>query len=901
GFITVAQGAAGLRFLPNANFFGNGSFQVQAALGPTNAQLGGGLATATIVVNPIADTPSVTNAQTDEDTLSMGGLVISRNPVDGAEVTHYQITSITNGTLFLNDGVTVVTNGSFITATQGAAGLRFLPSTNFFGVGTFQIQAAVGNTIADLGGSVITAQIVVNPINDPPVITAPASATTPEDTVLAFSTGNGLLISVADVDIFGGELRLSLSVSQGTLTLGSTAGLTFVSGTTNGTANFIIQGTLADINAALATLSYLPNLNYFGGDALVIEADDLGNSGGPGAAPLPRTVNLNITPVNDAPVWVVPGLQQINESTALVLSSANGNAPQFSDVDAFNLPQTVSLSVPVGTLTLATTSGITFLLGANGTGNMTIQGTLADLNAALDGLTFLHFDNATLVLSAIVTDDMAASVPAAIPLTVLNVAPTLTFINPAIDGLEGTTISFGSTATDPANPPSAPAIFDPLLFSWTVTRNGQFFSQGTGETIFFTPNNEGTYVVTLTVDDQDGGISVITQSISVANVPATPITLDTTDIDSQLTATVDTTVSDPGDDTITVTVLWNDFVLNSVTTAVDPFLANETAIPRDFPTLVYKYQAILFRPNPLDQVTIEIRYFDGTDTVVEFRQLEVTDQNVPAVGIYVTPEPEEIPPVITPTVAVQPLSLVTPPQLAQQAEDRVFGQQELSEAERILVLRIVLPDGSESPNIPLQDRVLQDLPGLFKKLPDGRYRIYLIQENNQRLVVDVVIRQGQAFDPTEPNSDSQDRPPPRVVLPPAQDDSTLPPSPNLQTSPPSAQNTPASDAPLSPPGQANPPAPIEQTLPPADPSPPPPAGSPDESTNPPSQETMSTMAITAGLGVSLVLTGASTRRGRRWQRAMNAVGQQSPGATGQPVAASRAVRNWRRNMTVPQE
>jgi len=52
----------------------------------------------------VADTPSVTNATTNEDTQTTTGLVISRNAVDSTEVTHFKITSITNGTLFKNDG-----------------------------------------------------------------------------------------------------------------------------------------------------------------------------------------------------------------------------------------------------------------------------------------------------------------------------------------------------------------------------------------------------------------------------------------------------------------------------------------------------------------------------------------------------------------------------------------------------------------------------------------------------------------------------------------------------------------------------------------------------------------------------------------------------------------------------
>ncbi len=114
-----------------------------------------------MVVGPVADTPSITNASTNEDTQTTSGLVISRNIVDGAEVTHFKITGITNGTLFLNDGVTPVTNGTFVTFAQGNAGLRFTPAYNFSGNGSSTIQASVSNVDAGLGGSTATATITV--------------------------------------------------------------------------------------------------------------------------------------------------------------------------------------------------------------------------------------------------------------------------------------------------------------------------------------------------------------------------------------------------------------------------------------------------------------------------------------------------------------------------------------------------------------------------------------------------------------------------------------------------------------------------------------------------------------------------------------------------------------------
>jgi hypothetical protein len=109
----------------------------------------------------VADTPSVTNATTSANTQTTSGLVISRNPADGAEVTHFKITGITGGTLFKNNGTTVINNGDFITFAEGNAGLKFTPGiTN----GNFMVQASTSASDAGLGGGTVQATIIVNPL-----------------------------------------------------------------------------------------------------------------------------------------------------------------------------------------------------------------------------------------------------------------------------------------------------------------------------------------------------------------------------------------------------------------------------------------------------------------------------------------------------------------------------------------------------------------------------------------------------------------------------------------------------------------------------------------------------------------------------------------------------------------
>ncbi len=89
------------------------------------------------------------------------------------------------------------------------------------------------------------------------------------------------------------------------------------------------------------------------------------------------------------PVNSVPGPQSVNEDTALVFNAANGNLISISDADAGTDELSVALSVNDGTLTLSGTTGLTFVAGSNGNATMTVTGTLNDLNAALDGMSFL--------------------------------------------------------------------------------------------------------------------------------------------------------------------------------------------------------------------------------------------------------------------------------------------------------------------------------------------------------------------------------------------------------------------------------------------------------------------------------------------------------------------------------
>ncbi|BFM39751.1 choice-of-anchor Q domain-containing protein [Synechocystis sp. LKSZ1] len=106
-----------------------------------------------------------------------------------------------------------------------------------------------------------------------------------------------------------------------------------------------------------------------------------------------QNVTITVTNVNEAPINSVPDGQTTNEDTVLVFSASNSNLISISDIDAGSNLVQVALSVTNGVLTLSGTTGLSVTSGSNGSGSFTIQGTVANINGALNGLTYLGNSN----------------------------------------------------------------------------------------------------------------------------------------------------------------------------------------------------------------------------------------------------------------------------------------------------------------------------------------------------------------------------------------------------------------------------------------------------------------------------------------------------------------------------
>jgi Domain of unknown function (DUF4394)/Bacterial Ig domain/Calx-beta domain/Domain of unknown function (DUF4214) len=202
---------------------------------------------------------------------------------------------------------------------------------------TFNFNPAVGPAVG--GDETDIGAFELQALNQAPVNTVPGPQATNEDTPLVFSSGNGNQISISDPDAGANPVQVSLTATNGTLTLSNTAGLTFTVGDGTNDANMTFTGTITDINAALNGLTFTPTANYNGPATLTITTNDQGNTGDP--LPLSDTdvVNITVNPVNDAPVAVNDAYATVEDQTLTV--PAPGVLTNDTDIDSPTLTATL--------------------------------------------------------------------------------------------------------------------------------------------------------------------------------------------------------------------------------------------------------------------------------------------------------------------------------------------------------------------------------------------------------------------------------------------------------------------------------------------------------------------------------------------------------------------------------
>jgi hypothetical protein len=166
--------------------------------------------------------------------------------------------------------------------------------------------------------------VLTDGVNDPPEITAPSSISTPEDSVLIFSGSDSISIFDQDAHLGSNILLVTLTATQGRLTLSTSAGLSFTAGDGTSDTTMTFTGKLQNINAALNGLRYVPNRDYFGQATLQITANDQGEFSGPAAiSTLVSPIAIAVTPVNDLPTFdlAATNVTRIEDAGAVTISN----------------------------------------------------------------------------------------------------------------------------------------------------------------------------------------------------------------------------------------------------------------------------------------------------------------------------------------------------------------------------------------------------------------------------------------------------------------------------------------------------------------------------------------------------------------------------------------------------
>ena len=287
--------------------------------------------------------------------------------------------------------------------------------------------------------------------------TAPTSIEAPSYTLFSI-TG----ISVNDPALSATDtLSLTIGVSQGTLKVSNSVsgGVTNVTG--SGTASVVLTGTLPQINATLAAtggVQYKSTINYTGPDTLTLSATDQLDS--------TNTSSVALTVIGPMSVNV-PASATIPANTAFAVTGVS--------IDYIGLPATDNstfvLQATQGLLNLSTTvnGGLTARKSNNNSGDVTVTGTLAEINATLaaqggltytpntgysgsETLTFQATDNATNkdteTVSLTILGPLTVTVPSGVQSVVsggtLNV-PTITVADPGLTDFADVTVVFKAT------------------------------------------------------------------------------------------------------------------------------------------------------------------------------------------------------------------------------------------------------------------------------------------------------------------------------------------------------------------------------------------------------------------------------------------------------------------------
>jgi PKD repeat protein len=354
-------------------------------------------------------------------------------------------------------------------------------------------------------------------------------------------TATGATSGTATASFTDGNLTLHLSTSEGVTSMsvpyqsfgknnadditcsgtGSTPGGSPKTVTAGGTANIGVQ---SFESVRLGAVTSAPPGFVFDRWTTGTSTTDSGNTVSGSPTPCIGGVsggtNGNVTDLyaHFRPANHAPAIARANATVTVDEGQTANNNGTWSDADSGD---TVTLSASVGTVTKSGTN-------ASGTWSWSFNTT--------DG----PAQGQTVTITA--NDGHGGTAQTTFALTVNNVAPTAAITGAPANSPEGTAISLGSNVTDPS---SVDAAAD-FTRNWSVTKNGNPFASGSGASLNFTPNDNGTYVVSLSATDKDGGTGNDSKTITVTNVnPTATITGAPTSSPEGTAISLGSTVTDP--------------------------------------------------------------------------------------------------------------------------------------------------------------------------------------------------------------------------------------------------------------------------------------------------------------------------------------------------------------------
>ncbi len=315
-------------------------------------------------------------------------------------------------------------------------GLTYTPNTNSHDTINVRVDDSATLAAAYAGEATGSSPIVVLV----PSVTAPSVPIAVLNRALTF-TSAGNAVTVADSGPSGTPLTVHLTATYGDLTLSTHANLS-VSG--DGSDNVTLIGTATAVNAALNGMTYVTSVNNY--DQVQITVDD------------PQTIATghnqaigSIFVIVMRPNVTVPAAQAAAVGGTLTFASAGGNAITAGETSISQPPITVTLADSHGALALAPASVANLTSVSYGAGNrsVTFTGSLAAVNAALNGLTYVTTVNSDDVLTVAV-NDLATQAAGQYQATGSVAIGLITF--PAlgtISNTEGDTIARSLAATSP--------------------------------------------------------------------------------------------------------------------------------------------------------------------------------------------------------------------------------------------------------------------------------------------------------------------------------------------------------------------------------------------------------------------------------------------------------------------